>query len=69
MARLTYSVAEAAEALGVAKSSAYEAVRRGDIPSIRFGGRILIPKVAIAELLGIKWIEPSPGEDETWESV
>jgi len=68
MARLTYSVSEAAEALGVAKSSAYEAVHRGDIPSIRVGGRILIPKVAIAELLGMKWTAPSPDEAETWET-
>ncbi len=32
MARLTYSVAEAAEVLGVSKSTAYGAIRRGELP-------------------------------------
>jgi len=41
--RLTVSVPEAAKLLGLSRSSTYEAVRRGDLPSIRVGGRVLIP--------------------------
>lgn len=50
--RLTLTVEEAAETLGVSRAFAYEAVRRGEIPSIRIGRRILIPKVGLERLLG-----------------
>jgi excisionase family DNA binding protein len=50
--RLTMSVEEAAIALGISRTFAYEAVARGDIPCIRIGRRILIPKVALEKLLG-----------------
>ena len=67
MARLTYSVAEAAEALGLAKSTTYDAIRRGEIPSVRIGGRIVVPKAALAKFLetAVSW--PTPGEDEAEE--
>jgi len=51
MDRETLKVAEAAEILGISPSSAYEAVRTGQIPTIRVGRRLLIPKVALARLL------------------
>jgi excisionase family DNA binding protein len=50
--RLTLTVEEAAASLGISRASAYEAVRRGDVPSIRIGRRILVPKAALARLLG-----------------
>ena len=49
--RLTMTVEEAAVALGISRASAYEAVGRGEIPCIRIGRRILIPKVALEKLL------------------
>ena len=49
--RLTMSVEEAAIALGISRTFAYEAVARGEIPCIRIGRRILIPKVALQRLL------------------
>lgn len=49
--RLTMSVEEAAIALGISRSFAYEAVARGGIPCIRIGRRILIPKAALGRLL------------------
>jgi excisionase family DNA binding protein len=49
--RLTYSVAEAAKVLGIGKASAYEAIRRGEIPSIKFGRRILVPVEALERRL------------------
>ena len=45
--RLTYSVEEAAELLGISRAFAYECVSRGDIPHLRIGRRILIPKSAL----------------------
>ena len=49
--RLTITVREAAELLGLSRNAAYEAVRRGDIPAIRIGGRILVPKHALENFL------------------
>ena len=49
--RLTMTVEEAAVALGISRATAYEAVSRGEIPCIRIGRRILIPKVALNRLL------------------
>jgi excisionase family DNA binding protein len=48
----TVTVEQAAKVLGVGRSLAYKAVREGDIPSIKIGRRLLIPKAALAELLG-----------------
>jgi excisionase family DNA binding protein len=50
--RLTLTVEEAAATLGISRASAYEAVRRGEIPAIRIGRRVLVPRVALDRLLG-----------------
>jgi excisionase family DNA binding protein len=44
MEPVTYSVEEVAAMLGIARGKAYEHVRSGDIPSIRMGRRLLIPR-------------------------
>jgi excisionase family DNA binding protein len=49
--RLTLTVEEAATALGISRAFAYESVRRGDIPHIKIGRRLLIPKAKLNELL------------------
>ena len=51
-ARLTLTVEEAAALLGISRNSAYEAVRRGEIPSVRIGGRIVIPRRRFLDWLG-----------------
>jgi excisionase family DNA binding protein len=51
--RLTLTVEEAASTLGISRATAYEAVSRGEIPCIRIGRRILIPKAALERLLTI----------------
>ncbi len=48
---LVYSVAEAGKRLGLSRGLMYEAIRTGQIPSIRIGRRILIPCVALDRLL------------------
>lgn len=52
--RLTYSVDEAAELLGISRTLAYEAIRKGEIPHIKIGKRILIPQSALKNLLQIE---------------
>ena len=49
--RLTVTVDEAAKILGISRNSAYEAVRRGEIPTIRLGRRILVPRSKLEEML------------------
>ena len=49
--KLTVTVTEAAEILGIGRNTAYEAVRRGEIPTIRIGKRILVPVAALERLL------------------
>lgn len=51
MKRRTLTVAEAAACLGVSRNTAYDAIRRGTVPSIRLGRRILIPSQALEALL------------------
>ena len=50
--RLVFTVEEAAKLLGISRSFAYEAVKRGEVPSMRIGRRILVPKSALERLLG-----------------
>lgn len=45
------TVEEVARRLGLARNTAYEAISRGEIPSIRIGRRILVPIVAFEWML------------------
>lgn len=49
--RLTCSIEEAADILGIGRSTAYLAARKGDLPTIRLGGRVLVPRAALEQLL------------------
>ena len=48
---LTYSVPYAGKLLGLSRNTAYEAARRGEIPTIRLGRKIRVPKAALQRLL------------------
>lgn len=52
MASATLTVTETAKVLGIGRASAYEAVRQGQIPSLRIGNRIVVPRAKLTELLG-----------------
>jgi len=52
--RLTLSVEEAASLLGMGRSAAYEASRRGELPSRRLGRRVIVPVPALLTWLGIE---------------
>lgn len=49
---LTLTVEQAAKLLGIGRSTAYELVHTGDIPSLRLGRRIVVPRARLALLLG-----------------
>ena len=57
--RQAYSVEEAAELLGIGRTTAYQAVWRGELPHIRIGTRILVPRAALDRLLA--------GDSPRWE--
>jgi excisionase family DNA binding protein len=48
---LTFTVEQAGEALGIGRNLAYEAVERGEIPSVKIGRRVLVPRAALEEML------------------
>jgi excisionase family DNA binding protein len=48
---LTLSVAEVAKLLQISRNLAYDAVRTGQIPSIRISGRILVSRARLMRLL------------------
>jgi excisionase family DNA binding protein len=47
----TYSVTEVARIFGVTPSHVSRLCQRGEIPSIRLGGRLLIPRTAVDQIL------------------
>jgi excisionase family DNA binding protein len=51
--RLVYSVPEAGRLLGLGRNAAYDAARRGDIPTLRIGRLVLVPKMPLHRMLGI----------------
>ena len=59
-ARMTYAVEEVAVLVGVSRTTMYELVAAGRVPSVRLGRRIVILRPAIRELLGCD--PPSPAE-------
>ena len=53
VSRATYSVKEAATVLGMTADAVYNAIHRGDVPHVRIGGKILIPRARLDQMLGI----------------
>jgi excisionase family DNA binding protein len=51
--RLVYTVPEAGRLLGLGRNAAYAAAERGQIPTIRIGRLLRVPKVVLHRMLGI----------------
>jgi excisionase family DNA binding protein len=49
--RQTLTVEEAAAVLGIGRNSAYQAVASGQLPVLRIGRRLLVPRAALERLL------------------
>jgi excisionase family DNA binding protein len=63
---LLVSVPEAARLLGVGTTFGWAMVRNGEIPSVRLGRRVLVPRAALEQLAGAHRDQaPSDGPDST----
>lgn len=50
--RLTITVPEAGEVLGIGRAAAYAAADSGDIPTLRVGRRLIVPVARLRAMLG-----------------
>lgn len=48
----TITIEQAAQVLGLGRTAAYDAARRGELPTRRLGRRLLVPVPALLEWLG-----------------
>ena len=55
--RLTLRVEEAAKLLGISRGLAYHLIRVGELPSLRLGRRLVVPRRALDQLID----DASPG--------
>ncbi len=67
---LALTVEEAARILRLGRSAAYAAARSGDLPTIRVGRSLRVPRHRLAELLGVpvESIKPA-GTGSTTQSI
>jgi excisionase family DNA binding protein len=54
----TLTIPETARLLGISRSAAYRAARKGEIPSIRIGRRLLVSTAKLFDMLG--WPHDTP---------
>lgn len=61
--RLTYTVPEVADLLGLSARTIYRAVTEGRLPSIRLGHRVLIPAQALQTWIAQGTLMPEPARN------
>ena len=49
--RLTLSVVEAAKVLGIGRNLCYSRIKKGELPVLKIGRRLLVPRAALEKLL------------------
>ena len=54
--KLTLTIEETAKLLGIGRQLAYDKVKTGEIPVLKIGRRLLVPRAALEKLLN----EPKP---------
>jgi hypothetical protein len=47
----TYSVPDAGRRLGLGRNASYDAARRGELPVLRFGRKLVVPRIAFERML------------------
>jgi excisionase family DNA binding protein len=52
--RATITIEQTARILGLGRTAAYDAARRGELPTRRLGRRLLVPVPALLEWLGAR---------------
>jgi hypothetical protein len=55
--RVSVPVEIAGRAFGLGRNSAYAAVKSGEIPSVRIGGKIAVPTAPLRRMLGLGELE------------
>jgi hypothetical protein len=50
----TTTVPIAGKLLGLSRNKAYEAAAKGEIPTLRFGKRIVVPTMPLRRMLGLE---------------
>ncbi len=69
---LVYTVPEAGQLLGLSRNAAYEAAKRGDIPTLRMGRLLRVPKGPFHKLVGAEVESPpvaEPGREREAETA
>ena len=59
-----FSVKEFKDRLGVSSNLIYEQLRKGALPSVRLGGRILIPTDALQQMMERQGQQEIPAEGD-----
>ncbi len=62
----TITVAEAGHLLGLSRSSAYRAAARGELPTVRFGRRLVVPTHKVLALIGLEDNQTAPTPSTHW---
>jgi len=65
--RLVYTVPEAGRLLGLSRNGSYEAAKRGDIPTIRIGRLLLVPKVPFHRAIERVATDRADGQGERFQ--
>jgi excisionase family DNA binding protein len=60
--KLTFTVEEAGRMLGVSRNTAYACARSGELPVVKLGHRLVVPKAALLRLLESAGQKPSGAE-------
>ena len=55
------SVSEMASILGIERTTLYKAVKRGEVPSVRIGGRVLIHRHVLDQMRHMAGAVPDSG--------
>jgi hypothetical protein len=55
-----FTVPEAGRMIGLSTGSAYKAARNGEIPTVRIGSLLVVPKASWLRKLGLEVVDESP---------
>lgn len=53
LSELTLPVPSAGRVLGLSRNKAYDAAKSGEIPTLKFGRRLVVPTAALRSMLGL----------------
>ena len=57
MERVTMTVSDLQQAMGIGRNAAYDLVNRADFPKVRVGKKIIIPREAF-----LRWLDQQSGQ-------